>query len=814
MNTTFLSETVIPSTCRRQAMTAAIVAALMLLLKCSLAAAPVLLDVTPNPVGTEIYLHFSESLCPGPVNSGAVHIPNYTVTPPATITAATLLADQKTVRLDFAPALNGSYTLQVATLPTFGIYGCGGGSNQMVTPVTQPFIVNGMMTGPFTVYATPVVIGTDCGANVTVNGFGFDATATMELIPGSIPGASPVVNAAGTTITATFPGGMTPGAYSVVVKNPPGATVFPNQATAPYAMPVQPVAIQSVWPNSVGGCSSVNIAAYGGGFCPGATFDAIVTGGGTTVPGTAVTISPGGDQISATFDFSAAAPHNYDLVVQNPGGGSATVVGALNVSGVYAWNAYPNRVGDCGIQTLLISGAFCPGDMVQLVPNASGTAVPGTVSSIGPAPYWGEIMTADFNLAGATPGVYHVEVKRGAGSWIASSYVLVTILSTAPCPLDIQFVGRNTVGYTMVNTFTINVHNISCAPVAASTLTLTVPASASPTLSGATAGGLISPPNVITYSLPLLNPGEVYPVQFGMLLATVGTVINLSAASTVSGCGPALHPVTVVVSQDPNSKEGLAGNGPNHGIRGDETLSYEIHFENLPSASAPAQDVFVNDRLNPAQFDLSTFSLGDITFGNQVITPPAGLTSYSDMLPYDLDGNPTTTGDQILLVIDAKLITNPADPDYGRVTWSYRSLDPATLSTPLDPLLGFLPPNQLPPMGEGSVKFTVKLQSGLALGTQFGSAAVVVFDKNAPIFTNPWFNKISPPATLMVTQNLGQIDITWVGASGDWILEETTPLGSAAVWTQVISTPISISGGRQLVSLSPIDQQKFFRLRQ
>jgi hypothetical protein len=797
-------------------MTAAIVAVLMLLLKCAVAAAPVLLGVTPNPVGTDIYLHFSESLCPGPsLNSGADYIPNYTVTPPATIAAATLLADQKTVRLDFAPALNvGSYTLTVATLPTFEIYGCIGTNDPMVTPVSPSFVVDGTMTGPSAFYATPVAIGTDCGADVTVYGSGFDATATMELIPGSISGTSPVVNSAGTIITATFSGGIIPGPHSVVVKNPPAAIVFPNQSTAPYAIPVQAVTIKSTWPQQVGGCSSANITAYGGGFCPGATFDAIPTGGGTTVPGTAVIISPGGNQVSATFNFGGVPGGNYDLVVQNPsGGGSATAVAALNVSGIYAWSAYPNRVGDCGIQTLLISGAFCSGDMVQLVPSAGGTAIPGTVTSIVPAPNWGwgEIMTADFNLAGATPGDYQVEVKRGAGSWVATT-VLVTILATESCPLDIQIVGRNTVGHTVVNTFTINMHNISCASVAASTLTLTVPASALPSLSQAIPGGIISG-NVITYSIPLLNAGAVYPVQFDMLLPTVGTVINLSAASDVSGCDPVLHPVSVVGSQDPNSKEGLAGIGPNHRIRGDETLSYEIEFENLPAAGAPAQDVFINDRLNPAQFDLTTFSLGDITFGNHVITPPAGLTSYSDILPFDMDGDPATTDDQLLLVIDAKLITNPADPDYGRVTWSYRSLDPATLSTPSYVLLGFLPPNKLPPLGEGSVKFTVKLQSGLAFGTQFGSAAVVIFDQNPPIFTNPWFNEISPPVALSISNNMGQIELTWVGAPGDWILKETTQLGSAAEWTTVNTAPISISGGRQLVPLESLDQQKFFRLQ-
>lgn len=169
-----------------------------------------------------------------------------------------------------------------------------------------------------------------------------------------------------------------------------------------------------------------------------------------------------------------------------------------------------------------------------------------------------------------------------------------------------------------------------------------------------------------------------------------------------------------------------------------------------------------------------------------------------------------TTGDQFLLVIDAKLITGPTDPDYGRLTWSYRSIHPATLG---DPLIGFLPPNDFPPLGEGSVSFNVKLQPGLSFGTQFGSAAVIIFDANAPIATNPWFNEIASPTGLNITNNAGIIELTWFGAPGEWILEETPSLNSPITWSTVAATPISIPIGRQCVSLLPLGQHKFFRLR-
>lgn len=716
---------------------------LLLFANAVLALPPVIVSVTPNATGSELYVRYSQTVCPyfgG--NFGAIHIPNYTLAPSATITTATLLGDNLTVRLDFAPALSGGYVLQVNPVANYAIYGCGN-SNALVGPVFLPFTVV-PPAGPQTYYVAPGSLATDCSLPVTVYGSGFDATATVELNPGSIAGIAPVVSGLGTTLTTTFPSGLTPGIYTLTVKNPSGATVYPGLSATPYSITVQPVTIQSSWPHYASSCSSVNITAQGVGICPGATFEAKETGGSTIVSGTSIIISPMGDQISASFNFSGAPGASYDLVVKNPGsGGTTTLPYALSVSSIYSWMASPNRVGDCAVQTMQIAGSFCPTDNVRLVPVGAGSTIPGSVTSVVPTSFSGDLMTADFNVAGATPGVYRLEAQRGAGPWSFHG-VTITIVASAPCPLDLEIVGRNTVGFSVVNPFTVNVRNLSCSAVPASTLTVTIPSAATPILSAATAGGVIAPANVITYAIPALSAGALHPVSFDMQLPILGGSINLSAVSSASGCGPVLHPITVVASQDPNCKKGLEGKGVTHRIRGDEWLPYAIHFENIRTATAPAQNVFINDYLNPAHFDLATFSLGDITFGSHTITPPAGLTSYSDIVPVDLDGNPATTTDQLLLVLKAELITNPADPDLGRLTWSYRSLDPATLARPLDPFLGFLPPNQLPPLGEGSVKFTVKAQPGLPSGTQIGSAAIIIFDANLPISTAPWLNEVAP----------------------------------------------------------------------
>jgi hypothetical protein len=784
----------------RQTIIAAVMAGWLLVVGESFAQPLVLQSVTANPAGTELYLQFSENLCPAPFppyNLGATHIANYTG---VGANSATLLADQRTVMLTLAPALaTGPHTLTVNSSPGWEIYSCSGISNSLATPVNFPFSVNTSFTGPIIYYTEPTALGADCGGTVTVHGAGFLPAATLHLWDRGETGTGTTVSGGGTMITATFGSGTPDLAEFIYVDNGSGLP----QKSPPFGLPVVPLNILASWPFYTSGCgSSITLTASGSGFCPGATFKAVGPGSYTVV-GTAVTIGPFGDEISGIFDFSSAPPGPYNLEVSN-GGTPAISPWTFYDGGLSAWQVYPNRRGNCAPETLTISGAFCAGDSVRLTG-------PGTISGTGvivTPTLWAADMSAVFNLVGAAAGVYHVEAQRGASGWVDTG-LAVTVLDTSTCPLDIQMVGRTRVGYTKDNTFTINAQNLSCGPVGASTLKVTVPATTY--IFNSTTPSVVPVGNTITWNVPPLGSGATYQAQVNMRLTTVGDNVLLDAHSDISGCDATLL-VLVAVSQDPNYKTGLAGVGANHAIVGNETLPYEIHFENLPTASAPAQDVFVTDRLNPGLFDLSTFSLGDITFGNHVVTPPGGLTSYSTIIPFDVDGNPATQGDEFLVDVEAALITDPANPDYGRVTCSYRSLDPFTLATPIDVDNGFLPPNQFPPLGEGSVKFTVKPHSGLALGTQFGTAAEVIFDSNLPLFTNPWFNTIGVPVQLSVAYNLGQIQITWPGNPGDWTLEENNDLTHPSGWSPVATAPVSIAGGLQQVTLDPIAQQLFFRL--
>jgi len=70
--------------------------------------------------------------------------------------------------------------------------------------------------------------------------------------------------------------------------------------------------------------------------------------------------------------------------------------------------------------------------------------------------------------------------------------------------------------------------------------------------------------------------------------------------------------VCVVFASDPNDKVGPSGYGQARYVPGSASLPYSVDFENVATATAPAQKVVVTDQLDPAKVDLSTFSLGAI----------------------------------------------------------------------------------------------------------------------------------------------------------------------------------------------------------
>ena len=134
--------------------------------------------------------------------------------------------------------------------------------------------------------------------------------------------------------------------------------------------------------------------------------------------------------------------------------------------------------------------------------------------------------------------------------------------------------------------------------------------------------------------------------------------------------GVVLKPGTVEqrTSVDPNDIIGPAGFGPDQFLQADSSLFYTIRFENLATASAPAQEVVVTQTLDP-DLDFTTFEFLSFGIGGSVVNLPAGRTSFS--LRFDLrpDRN---------LLLD---VIGDLNLETGVITWRFRSLDPDDAGT-------------------------------------------------------------------------------------------------------------------------------------
>lgn len=84
-------------------------------------------------------------------------------------------------------------------------------------------------------------------------------------------------------------------------------------------------------------------------------------------------------------------------------------------------------------------------------------------------------------------------------------------------------------------------------------------------------------------------------------------------------------------SHDPNEKAGSFGVGIGHYVTGAELVPYLVLFENIESATAPAQEGVLTGQLDTSTPDLDTFSLGATSFGDTIVTPP-GLQEFTEEL--------------------------------------------------------------------------------------------------------------------------------------------------------------------------------------
>ncbi len=172
---------------------------------------------------------------------------------------------------------------------------------------------------------------------------------------------------------------------------------------------------------------------------------------------------------------------------------------------------------------------------------------------------------------------------------------------------------------------------------------------------------------------------------------------------------------------DPNEKT-----GPAPQVHSGERVTYTVYFENLRTATAPAQEVFITDHLDP-DLDWSTFQLGEVAFGDVVVTSLGSRAQGTDRITY---------GDYSVAIEAAQ------SSGGGQVNWVLRTLDPDSGELPEDPFAGFLPPEDGTGRGQGHVTFSIQVRGDARPGTQVTNSASIVFDTNAPISTNTWTSTV------------------------------------------------------------------------
>lgn len=216
--------------------------------------------------------------------------------------------------------------------------------------------------------------------------------------------------------------------------------------------------------------------------------------------------------------------------------------------------------------------------------------------------------------------------------------------------------------------------------------------------------------------------------------------------------------VWTVLSFDPNEMVGPSGHGEQNYIPKNSSIPYTVYFENKNEATAPAHIVSVTDTLDLAVFDISRFGFGSFGWGDTLFSPPgSNLKEFS----VDIDLRPQM---ELITRVSARL-----DTISGVINWELISLNPETMELEEDPFIGFLPPNNNPPEGDGFVSFTVGLKEGLTTNDEIRNKASIVFDANAPIITNEYLNTIdntTPESRVLPLENTtpNHFELSWSGS--------------------------------------------------
>jgi uncharacterized repeat protein (TIGR01451 family) len=583
------------------------------------------------------------------------------------------------------------------------------------------------------------------------------------------------------------------------------------------------VAVTSVSPDSGGDTGTTTVTVRGIGFVAGAAV-ALAKTGESPIPAAIVNVLDG-RTITATFDLRAATQGAYDVVVTNADASSATLPNGFAVLpatepklNVYiparpeigigrpmTYRVVVNNTGNTDafavpvnlffpnylafqLKTALVEPSQLPGaattiDYSQVpiaVPVGDETLVPLIVPFV---PAGGEqtiVFTLQTPIDESFVQAYldsifsvRVTVAHPMLAFGDSTFTAAARGSRRPRAATIQQLiqdlfmtpdGRNClssllqVGFNALGVVPFE----ECAKDIAADIGFALAGGLGNATSSASAGNIVmSAVQADTGVLQLVLDCSGVDVALVQVIAAINTGISIAIAA--DNCNVFLESeanTKIVAAIDPNAKTGPEGAGTAHAVRPGAALTYVVDFENLSTASAPAQEVVVTDQLDPSVVDVGTLSLGAVQFGDHSVPVPPG-TQFN----VQVDLRPETP-----LLVN---VTGSLDAETGLLTWRFQSIDPETGLRPEAPSLGFLPPNVVPPEGQGSVSFTVNAKADLATGTAIANAARIVFDLNAPIDTPAWSNAIdaTPPVSRVdgvrdpsCSSNLA---VSWSGTDAD-----------------------------------------------
>ena len=277
-------------------------------------------------------------------------------------------------------------------------------------------------------------------------------------------------------------------------------------------------------------------------------------------------------------------------------------------------------------------------------------------------------------------------------------------------------------------------------------------------------------------------------------------------------------------SVDPNEILGPSGYGDEGWITGDETLAYQINFENDEVATAPAQrvdvEMYLDDDLDWSTFQFTGFGWADVFQSLDTGTYAINKIVETTVVPLDDNLEDEITPEAVTIFVE---VTAGIDLLSGRVWASFQtlqytdldgSLEEAILLPPMDALVGFLLPSMkedgenIDSRGDGFLTYTVKAKSDLATETAITSVADIQFDYGEIIATNQvdphdptqgtdpkkevplTIDRTRPEAQVVtVSADSGPIHLTWEGSDahsgvsgyavyvrqneGDWALWQT-----------------------------------------